>query len=112
MACTALRAEVVDIQWSSEDRFERRIDVAAGKVAEVCGNLPSGSKIRWQFDASAPLEFNIHYHVDKDVAYPVKPATMTRADDVLAAVVAQDYCWMWRNRSAATVTLNLVLRRS
>ena len=59
-ALPAARADVIDIKWSVDGRFAYEGTVAAGKFAEVCGRLPADTDVRWDFDASAPLDFNVH----------------------------------------------------
>ena len=104
-------ADIVDIAWSADRRFERSLSVAPGKFAEVCGKLPAGLNIRWNFEASAPLDFNVHYHVGKDVVLPSKFTAVVTAKDTLATTVDQDYCWMWTNKSAALATVMFKLQR-
>ena len=66
------RADVVDIQWSGDGRFKYQGAIAAGKFVEVCGKLPSGLNVRWDFEASTSVDFNVHYHEGKDVVFSVQ----------------------------------------
>ena len=96
------RADVVDIKWSGNGRFAHEGTVAAGKFAEA------GTSTRWDFEASLPLDSNVHHHVGKEVVFPSKLAAVTRAKDTLQTRIAQDYCWMWSNKSSRpATTLNL-----
>ena len=104
-------AEVVDIRWSGDGRFMHRGTIAAGKFVEVCGKLPAGLKVRWNFEAGAPLDFNVHFHVGKDVVFPSKLGAVATARDTLDTKIEQDYCWMWSNKSAAPATLTVNLQR-
>ncbi|HEY6134597.1 MAG TPA: hypothetical protein VIW70_11510 [Rubrivivax sp.] len=110
-AVTGARAEIVDIRWDTSGRFERSLGVVPGKFAEVCGKLPAGINVAWSFEASAPLDFNLHYHVGKDVVYPAKLGAVAIAKDTLATKIDQDYCWMWSNKSTTPATLQLRLQR-
>ncbi len=105
------QAEIVDIAWAADGRFERRLSVAPGKFAEVCGKLPAGLKVSWNFEASTPMDFNVHYHVGKEVVLPPKFTAVATAKGTLATKVDQDYCWMWTNKSAASATVMLKLQR-
>ena len=107
----AARADVVDVLWSSDGRFSHESTIAPGKFAEVCGKLPVSASVRWEFDASSPVDFNIHYHAGKDVVFPSKLSAVATANNTLRARVAQDYCWMWSNKSTESVTLNVKLQR-
>lgn len=105
------RAEVVNIVWDNAGRFERRLTVAPGKFAEVCGKLNPPSAVQWRFAASAPLSFNVHYHEGKDVKFPAKQDAVAVSSGSLNVTVQQDYCWMWTNKSAGAVSLELELLR-
>lgn len=110
-AWPAARAELVEIEWSAAGQFTHQSSVLAGKFLEVCGKLPAGVKVQWDFEAGAPIDFNVHFHVGKDVIFPTKLLTVARGNDTLVAKIEQDYCWMWTNKSAAPATLVLHLQR-
>lgn len=108
---TSATADIVDIAWDTGGRFERTLSVAPGKFAELCGKLPAGLMVRWEFEASVPLDFNVHYHVGKEVVFPSKLAAVATAKDTLDTKIEQDYCWMWSNKSAAPATTEIKLQR-
>ena len=105
------RADIVDIAWGAEGRFEHRFEIAPGKFAELCGKLDKGQSVRWSFESAAPLDFNIHYHVGKDVVYPAQMRQVSKAGERLTVTLAQDYCWMWTNKTAASATVSVQLQR-
>lgn len=104
-------ANIVDIAWTVDGRFTHKTQIAAGKFVEICGKVSAGEAVRWSFNADAPLDFNIHYHVGKDVIFPAKRAQVSGGQDVLTAPVAQDYCWMWTNKTALPAGLAVELGR-
>ena len=108
---TAARADVVDIAWDANGRFERSLNLAPAKFAEVCGKLPAGLKVRWDFESGTPLDFNVHYHVGKEVVFPSKLTAVSAAKDVLDTKIDRDYCWMWSNKSASSATVTVKLQR-
>ena len=110
-AASAAKAEIVDIRWSGDGRFQHSTSVPAGKFLEVCGKLAAGLQVRWQFESAARVDFNVHYHQGKEVMYPVKLSAVPNARDTLDVGIAQDYCWMWSNKSAVATTLTLSLQR-
>jgi hypothetical protein len=110
-AAAAASGAITDIQWSGEGRSRHETRVQAGKFIELCGKLAQGSAVRWKFESSAPLDFNIHYHVGKDVVYPTRLTQVAAAEDTLTAAAPQDYCWMWTNKGAEAVRLTVELRR-
>ena len=111
LCSTAARADIIDIAWNEQGRFERRVSVAPGKFAEVCGKLARADSVAWRFEASGPLNFNIHYHEGKDVRYPERRDALAGASGRLQVVLDQDYCWMWTNKSGQAVDLKLLLTR-
>ncbi len=111
MAGTSARADVIDIAWSAEGRFEHRAEVAPGGFAEVCGKLERGKAVRWAFESAGPMDFNIHYHEGKKVVFPVRRAGATKGAATLKVKLDQDYCWMWSNKRAQPLVLQLTLAR-
>ena len=108
---SSAQADVIKVVWIASGRFERSVNVAPGKFAEVCDKLPAGAKVSWDFEASAPLDFNVHYHVGKDAVFPSKLVAVSTAKDTLDAKIEQDYCWMWSNKTAAPATITVKLQR-
>ena len=105
------QAEVIDLHWQEGRRFERNLPIAAGKFAEICGPLEPGHTVRWSFKADRAVNFNVHYHVDKDVRYPAKKDRVKRLKGDLAVDARQDYCWMWSNKTTASASLSVTLMR-
>ena len=70
-----------------------------------------GDGVRWSFTTSAPVDFNIHYHVGKEAVFPAKQAQISSGRDTLNVTVAQDYCWMWTNKGSGPVSLTIDLGR-
>lgn len=108
----ASAADVVPLAWTAEGRFERDMTVPASKFVEVCGKLAARDQVRWQFEASAPMNFNIHFHEGKKVLYPAKRDQVDKASDVLDVKLDQDYCWMWTNKTTAAASLKLLLQKN
>lgn len=104
-------AQLIEVQWSSDGRFERQVQIAPGKFVEVCDKLRPGSKVRWKFSGSAPTDFNIHYHEGKDVRFPAKEDSTSASQGMLDVTVGQDYCWMWKSKAAEAMSLNLELQK-
>lgn len=110
-SATDASAALVEVTWSTSGRFERSVSVEAGKAVEVCAKLGSGTQVRWEFDASTPMDFNVHYHADKDVVFPSRLTAVSTAQDTLDAKSEQHYCWKWSNKSAAPATVMVKLQR-
>ena len=104
-------SHIVDIAWAKDGRFARNASVEPGKFVEFCGKLDAGETVRWSFDASAPVDFNIHYHLGSDTEFPTKLARVSTGQDTLRVVVAEDYCWMWSNKSTRRLRVDVRLQR-
>ena len=110
-ATPALASPVTEIAWDAQGRFAHEQDIAPGKFAEVCGKLAVGQKLRWSFEAAAPLDFNVHYHQGKDVVYAVQGKQQRRSEGVLKVTAEPDHCWMWSNKSDKPARLGMRLER-
>ena len=104
-------ATLVDLKWT-DGSFTHKASVAPGKFLEVCGKLKKDQKIAWRFTGSAPTDFNIHYHVGKDVVYPEQRKATGSADATLVVPLDQDFCWMWSNKSAQAVEIDVQLKQA
>jgi hypothetical protein len=83
--------------------FTHTIRVRA--AAEECVKLSAGESIHYAFEASAPVEFNVHFHRGDAIEYPVRSGALARADERFTAPSAQEYCLMWTNPSQQMVTV-------
>ena len=81
-----------------------RLTIAPGKVAEVCMPLSVGDTLRWRFKANAPLDFNIHHHVGKDVMMPVDRRAVQVDKAELAIDQSNEWCLMWTAPATAKRT--------
>lgn len=112
LACSdAAATDVVPLAWDASGRFARDLTVPATKFVEVCGKLSARTAVAWQFDASAPLDFNIHYHEGKDVRFPARKDAVAKDRGRLDVKLDHDYCWMWTNKGATPASLKLSLER-
>jgi hypothetical protein len=114
LACSVStsQAELITFKLDANLSYKTQSNVPPGKFSEVCGKLKKGNLIRWQFDSSAPLDFNIHYHEGKEVIFPYKMNAINSAKEELLISLDQDFCWMWTNKSSEAVKLELSLRNA
>lgn len=86
---------------------EKSVTIPAGKIQEECFQLTEGSRLRYAFDASDTLQFNLHYHQNEDVHYPV-PISPEKAltEQEFIAPLAQTFCLMWKNSGKTPVSLH------
>ena len=108
---SAAHAGMVEIVWDAKHRNEQQLSIVPGGFAELCGRLTAGATVQWQFEANAPTSFNIHYHQGKAVVFPAKEENTLRSAGTLDVASDRDYCWMWTNRTDASVGVNVQLSR-
>ncbi len=104
-------AEIIDVKWDAVGKFERTHSIKPGKFVEICEKLPNGSAVDWQFNASAPVNFNIHFHQGKDVTFPEKQDGVSERRGTLVAPSDEDYCWMWSNKGDAPSSIRVSLAK-
>jgi hypothetical protein len=107
----AANEHIVDIVWGADGAFRHAASVAPGKFVEACGKLAAGARIGWEFQADAPIDFNIHYHRGKETVFPEKLQQVATANATLNVPVAEDYCWMWTNKGQSPATVSWTLKR-
>lgn len=111
-AAKKLPAGLVEIEWRADGTAAPlAIEVAPGKFAEWCGSLRAGDKVQWDFQSAEPMDMNVHYHEGKNVHYPVRLEARKSANDTLHVTLAQEYCWMWSNKTGKTAPLKAALRK-
>lgn len=111
-AATGAHAEDDAIAFDAHGHATRHLRVTPGNAAEACTPLQAGESVSWRYTGSAATDFNIHYHAGKDVVFPAKVPGKDLAFGRLDATVAQTYCWMWENKGATAVELDLQFDRA
>lgn len=111
MASVSAHAELVEIVWLAQAKFERSAEIAPSKFLEVCGKFSQGEAVTWRFDGTAASDFNIHYHQGKEVVYPARETGATSSSGKVEIAVDQDYCWMWSNKGGKPMQLRLSLEK-
>jgi hypothetical protein len=104
-------ADDSDIRWDSQGRAHQRLRVDPGQVAEYCGELAAHEKARWAFEATNPLDFNIHYHANGQVTMPAKADGVAKLTGALDPDSKQEYCWMWTNGGKSPTEVDVSLNR-
>jgi hypothetical protein len=103
---------IVDIRWDESGHFAHKAEVPAGQFVEVCGALEKGRSVKWSFQSSEALNFNIHYHMGQETHYPVKLAAVRAADRTFRVEAEQPHCWMWSNTGRTAARLDVMLRNA
>lgn len=103
-------AKIIELKFPAGGEARHAESVAPGKFLEVCGKLVKGQVVKWSFKADGKTNFNVHYHVGKDVVFPEKTDGIAAAEGELKVAIDQDYCWMWSNKGSSAVALEAVLK--
>jgi hypothetical protein len=90
---------------SHRDRLERTI--VPDDSYELCLLLAQDQQLYYKFSAPGKLDFNIHYHADHEVFYPVSENQIMDATATYTAQSEQEYCLMWTNQGDTDVPLSL-----
>ena len=74
-----------------------------GKTHEKCMVLDSGQKLEYRFEATAKINFNLHYDKGDSLYYPVKLDRTTGESGIYETKSREKYCLLWENRTDADV---------
>jgi hypothetical protein len=85
--------------------IETSVSIAPGRFEEPCIPLEAGDRLDYEFRASAPLDFNLHYH-ETEVFFPVDVRDVATREGSYVAPAAQTYCLMWTNHQSHPVDLD------
>lgn len=81
------------------------LDIAAGRVGEVCMPLEAGQTLSWRFRASRPVDFNLHQHVEGKVLMPVERKAVNRQRGQHRVAQGNEWCLMWTAPAAQGATV-------
>ena len=99
------------VEWDSAEPVELEVSIEPGNIAEVCSKLVRHQAVAWSFASSQSVDFSIHYHVGREVVYPMKRFKIARSEGRLEPEIDQTYCWMWSNRRETATKVSVKLAR-
>jgi hypothetical protein len=72
--------------------------------AEECFAVKKGQILVYKFKSAKPLNFNVHYHGEDQIHYPVSKSEITEDDGIIDPAAhpyyteaMEYYCMMWEN---------------
>lgn len=79
------------------DSADRKIAVTlpAGDIHEECMTLKPGDRRAYEWKSDVPVDFNIHYHHEPKIFFPVKKDHVRSAHGTFVPKSEEAYCWMW-----------------
>lgn len=72
---------------------------------ESCLEASPDKVITYSFTSSEPLNFNLHYHENGDVQYPVKKNQITSDSGTYHPELTTYFCLMWTNKSEESIRI-------
>src|SRR5262249_12447797 len=84
----------------------KSVKLPANEFHEECMQLAAGQRLGYSFRAAAPLEFNLHYHHDGKILYPVQKKGIASIAGSYTSPRSDGYCLMWRNPGKSVVALD------
>jgi hypothetical protein len=89
------------------------LTVRAGGFDERCLRLQVDEAIVCDFAADGAVEFNVQYHRDREIFYPVRQSDVRSVEPMLfVASATDDYCLMWENRGRTPGRIDGCVARS
>jgi len=93
--------------YDAQDRGKitrERVTLKSSSMHEACFALAKEQKLQYKFDSDKPVNFNVHFHSENEIHYPVQQNGVTqnygmieREDKLLPGNEQQIYCLMWEN---------------
>lgn len=101
--CATVKDEVMDRHGKPAKEMSATIEPSG--MLEPCLKLKPGETLKYAFSSTKPLDFNIHYHKDDKVNYPVWESKVKSGRGTFKAKADEYHCLMWINRSKEPVDL-------
>ncbi|MEW6486657.1 MAG: hypothetical protein AB1578_01925 [Thermodesulfobacteriota bacterium] len=89
---------------------QERIRLGAYESYERCIELNSGDSLRYSYEASGPVRFDIHFHSGEKTQYPVYRDGSLSGSGVFTARQKNEYCAYWALRDEGSAELTFELR--
>lgn len=87
-----------------------RVSIGESEWVERCFDLGTGDSVRYSFQSSEPVNFDLHFHSGDTTRYPVKKDGVSEGRGVYTAREPQKYCLSWANPDRSTVDVTLEAR--
>ena len=80
--------------------------VGANRLHEECFPMKAGERLTFSFQSNEVIDFNIHYHNQNKVHYPLKIDRITELEKTVKVTENFDYCLMWKNNQNRMTTIS------
>jgi hypothetical protein len=86
------------------------VTINPSKLHEECIELTPRDVLFYAFKSFEPVDFNIHYHEERNIVYPVLKKGSSAEEGKFYADKEQTYCLMWTNIQTNPVRLTYEFR--
>ena len=115
IAISIIVAMVIFSPWQSQNPHlqlsESKYDltIPPGEIHESCMKILETEELKYSFESSGKVDFNIHYHeADSEaIYYPVQETLISYKSDTFQPEMTQHYCLMWENSSGVESGLSV-----
>ena len=91
-------------------RDETEVTLNPSKIHEECMELLPKDVLSYSFKASGPVDFNIHFHEEENISYPVSRKSIASYEGKYSPAKEQMYCLMWTNIQKTAVQLTYTFK--
>jgi hypothetical protein len=112
VGCTAVKTEKKIIKKTETPTVHKKVSILPSRMYEECIELDPAQVMKYSFKTSRPVDFNIHYHGEDRIHYPVSRNDISSWRGVMSVKELDFYsegneyfCLMWENRSVKKVHL-------
>jgi hypothetical protein len=89
---------------------ESEVTINPSKIYEECIELTPRDVLFYSFKSFEPVDFNVHYHEDGNIIYPVFKKDSAAEEGKFYADKEQTYCLMWTNTQTKSVRITYAFR--
>jgi hypothetical protein len=93
------------IEMELRDSVQQQFTLAAGQVEEPCVDLRAGERLDYRYEASAAVDFNLHYHEAAEAVFPINQNQQLSDSGQYFVAKSRNYCLMWTNRGSQSVDI-------
>ncbi len=112
LGCTAMKTERKIIKKTESPTIHQRVSIKPSRIYEECVELLPSHSMEYSFKSSKPLTFNIHYHTEDEIVYPVLKksvsewrGTLNVEDQHYYDSDQEFFCLMWENTHSVSVSV-------
>lgn len=94
-------------------KSQEQAEIAPSKAHEDCFEMKKGDTLAYSFQASKPLDFNLHCHEGSEIICPIDKKGVASGSGAFVADRDQYFCLMWTNphKEAASVKYTYSLEK-